>query len=169
MTSREVRPFQSSYLPLESSQLTSNHDPEIKNILTGVLTYYSRTRQIGHTRCLFSGIGYMHHDMTTRPMVVAINKSLAEALTPGNGVGLISFARPEDTYKLPRKPLLWDNSAIEYVLSRSLNRIEMLEQELAEAKRVLARYEEYGLSSELESTATRVLDIPNPQSGDQNG
>lgn len=141
MTPREVRPFQAPYLPLQTSRVSASPDPEIKNILTGVLTYYSRTKQIGHTRCLFSGIGYMHHDMTTRPSVVAINKSLADTLSPGNGVGLLSFATPEGTYSLPRKPLLWDNSDIEYVMSRSLNRIEALEHELAEAKAKLARSE----------------------------
>lgn len=81
---------------------------QFRALLGSILDYYSRTRQVGHTRSLFSGLGFVAGS-SLRPTVVVNSDLLAKVLSPGNGVMLADFSKWAPG---KHKPLIWDNSAI---------------------------------------------------------
>ena len=108
----------------------------VSSLLKGVCDYYVRTKGIGHTRALFTGLGYPLgvSVYAQRPTVVASTEAHAKILNITKYVALTDFKRLQDR----REILIWDNSAIHQLAHLALCRINALEDQIAELKKVIA-------------------------------
>ena len=136
---------------------------KVSALLTQVCDYYVKTKGIGHTRALFTGLGYAVHVSTTapRPTVVASTEAHAKILNTSNYVALTDFKLMEGR----REILIWDNSAIHQLAHLALCRINDLNAQVAELKKLLAadpdsprKLTESIIPITLECTASRLVD-----------
>jgi len=107
----------------------SHSQNKVKELMQGVLYYYQRTRKVGHTRSLFSGLGFLNGISSVRPLVVVAEELMGRMLSPNNYVTLERFRQQTDGV---RAPLVWDNSAIIGVFLAAVHRIEELENALGQ-------------------------------------
>lgn len=133
----------------------------VSALLTQVCNYYVRTKGIGHTRALFTGLGYPFgvSTETPRPTVVASTKLQAKILNTEKYMALTDFKQMEDR----REILIWDNSAIHQLAHLALCRINELEDQVAELKRLTdpdapRKLTESIIPITLECTDSRLVD-----------
>ena len=134
----------------------------VSSLLKGVCDYYVKTKGIGHTRALFTGVGYPVGVSTEapRPTVVASTKLHAKILNSEKYLALTDFKQMEDR----REILIWDNSAIHQLAHLALCRINELEDQVAELKRLAAdpdaprKLTESIIPITLECTDSRLVD-----------
>ena len=109
---------------------------KVSALLKRVCDYYVKTKGIGHTRALFTGLGYPIGVSTSapRPTVVASTEAHAKILNTSKYVALTDFKLLEGR----REILIWDNSAIHQLAHLALCRINDLEDQVAELKKVIA-------------------------------
>ena len=104
---------------------------DIRSFLTSILAYYEKTTKVGHTRALYSGVGYLDIGTGQRPFVVTHDKTMGRILSPDHNVSIDEL---QEFMTKRKEALIWDNQALVEVLTAARDQIDSLEGRLLEAK-----------------------------------